>query len=261
MATLKLLLLIAILPGQHSCMTPPNERPPSGELRKQTAWELAIPRAAALFRVRISVQISLHLNLLFFQVFFWLWTLSESVMLFAATDYCPSALSKAIINHLVRSDDPQRALTQIGSLSPTFIAGSLLSIMGGLLRTHCYRTLGKMFTFELSIRKEHKLITSGVYGIVRHPGYTGGISVLLGFLLCSLSRHSWLVAFSLLALGQAESMMANVLGCAWISMFVMFGVGLVRRMNDEDVMLEQNFGKEWKEWAERVPWRLVPWVY
>ncbi|KIJ04695.1 hypothetical protein PAXINDRAFT_32600, partial [Paxillus involutus ATCC 200175] len=244
MATLKLLLLIAILPGQHSCMTPPNERPPSGELRKQTAWELAIPRAAALFRV-----------------FFWLWTLSESVMLFAATDYCPSALSKAIINHLVRSDDPQRALTQIGSLSPTFIAGSLLSIMGGLLRTHCYRTLGKMFTFELSIRKEHKLITSGVYGIVRHPGYTGGISVLLGFLLCSLSRHSWLVAFSLLALGQAGSMMANVLGCAWISMFVMFGVGLVRRMNDEDVMLEQNFGKEWKEWAERVPWRLVPWVY
>ncbi|KIK90964.1 hypothetical protein PAXRUDRAFT_14051 [Paxillus rubicundulus Ve08.2h10] len=244
MATLKLLLLIAIIPGQHSCMTPPNGRPASGELRRQTTWELAIPRAAALFKV-----------------LFWLWTLSESIILFAATGYCPSALSKIITYHLVRSDDPQRALTQISSLSPTFVAGSVLSIMGGLLRTHCYRTLGKMFTFELSIRKEHKLITSGVYGIVRHPGYTGGISVLLGFLLCSLSRDSWLVACSPLSPGQVEPMMANVLRGAWILMFAMFGVGLVRRMNNEDAMLEQNFGKEWKEWAKRVPWRLIPWVY
>jgi hypothetical protein len=59
MATVKLLLLLAMLPGQHYSMTAPNARPPSGELRKQVGWELVILWLPALLRVRTSVQISI----------------------------------------------------------------------------------------------------------------------------------------------------------------------------------------------------------
>lgn len=29
----------------------------------------------------------------------------------------------------------------------------------------------------------------------------------------------------------------------------------------EDALLEREFGKEWHEYARRVPWRIVPFVY
>ncbi|KIJ18334.1 hypothetical protein PAXINDRAFT_9404 [Paxillus involutus ATCC 200175] len=267
MAIVKLLLLLAVLPGQHYSMTAPNARPPSGELRKQVGWELVIPWLPGLFRVRVSIQISIleaaGLTHLYCQFFYWLWTLLECVVLFAATDYCPPSLSQSIVHYLVRSDDPQRALTHISSLTPTFLAGSVLSIIGNLLRIHCYRTLGKMYTFELSIRKEHKLITSGVYAIVRHPSYTGGICTRLGLLLYVLSPNSWLVACSPPFPDHpgSKTRMMNVLGCICVSVLVGIVVGLVQRMNNEDEMLEKNFGEEWKEWAKRVPCRLVPWVY
>ncbi|KIJ08273.1 hypothetical protein PAXINDRAFT_139396, partial [Paxillus involutus ATCC 200175] len=179
MAIVKLLLLLAMLSGQHYATTAPNARPPSGELRQQARWEVAILWVPVLLKF-----------------LFWLWTLSESAVMFAATDYCPAGLSQSIAHYLVRSDDPQRALRHISLLTPAFLVGSVLSIVGCCLRIHCYRALGRMFTYELSIRKDHKLITSGAYAIVRHPSYTGAVAILAGFLLCGLSRHSWLVACS-----------------------------------------------------------------
>jgi len=44
-------------------------------------------------------------------------------------------------------------------------------------------------------------------------------------------------------------------------MFVGIVAAVMQRMKNEDAMLEKNFGEEWKEWARRVPCRLVPWVY
>ncbi|KAF8840671.1 hypothetical protein BDN67DRAFT_968248 [Paxillus ammoniavirescens] len=243
MAIVKLLLLLAMLPGQHCAMTAPNARPPPGELRKQVGWELVMPWLPGMFRV-----------------FLWTWTLLECAALFAATDYCPAGFSQSIVYYLVRSDDPQRALTHISLLTPAFLVGSVLSIVGCCLRIHCYRALGRMFTYELSIRKDHKLITSGVYAIVRHPSYTGGICSGVGLLLCIINPHSWLVAYSPRPFPDS-SRVVNVLAYTLISVFVGLTVGFVQRMNNEDAMLEKNFGEEWKEWARRVPYRLVPWVY
>ncbi|KIK94942.1 hypothetical protein PAXRUDRAFT_417269 [Paxillus rubicundulus Ve08.2h10] len=245
MVTEKLLLLLVMLPAQHYSMTPPNARPPSGELRKQVGWELVIPRVAMLLRALL-----------------WSWALLECVGLFAATDYCPPGLSQSIVHHLVRSGDPQRTLTHISSLTPTFLVGSVLSIFGSFLRIHCYGTLGSMFTFELSIRKEHKLITSGAYAIVRHPSYTGGLGTGIGLFLCILSPNLLIVALSsLFPDSDSKIGMTNVLRCTCVSVFVGLSLGLVHRMNNEDAMLEKNFGEEWKEWARRVPYRLIPWVY
>ncbi|KAF9238464.1 hypothetical protein BU15DRAFT_62442 [Melanogaster broomeanus] len=168
----------------------------------------------------------------------------------------------SIIKYLVHSSDPQRALAQISSFTPAFLAGSILNIAGSLLRIHCYRVLGRMFTFELSIRQDHKLVTSGPYSVVRHPSYTGGIVMGLGGSLCMFDRGSWLVACSGLVPGlDAESRLTNVLACTWVSMVVAVCIGMMQRMRNEDDMLEKNFGEQWKEWVRRVPYRVVPWVY
>jgi protein-S-isoprenylcysteine O-methyltransferase Ste14 len=37
--------------------------------------------------------------------------------------------------------------------------------------------------------------------------------------------------------------------------------GLLARMSKEDDALRKTFGKQWEEWAKRVPYKLIPWVY
>ena len=63
-----------------------------------------------------------------------------------------------------------------------------MASVGGLIRYKCYRTLGSMFTFEMSIRKDHILVTSGPYAIVRHPSYTGIILVAIAVSLVHGSK-------------------------------------------------------------------------
>ncbi|KIJ64359.1 hypothetical protein HYDPIDRAFT_175689 [Hydnomerulius pinastri MD-312] len=243
MAFGKIVLLIAIMIGQHYSATAPNARPPSEELRKQTGWELVFPNLARVLKVIP-----------------WVWTLAEVAVLFAASDYCPPGVSQSIVDHLVRNENPTQALAQVGLVTRSFLAGSLSSISGSLIRIYCYRTLGRMFTFELSIRKEHKLITSGMYSVVRHPSYTGGIGVILGFLLCHFNPNSWLVSCSGL-FPSSESKLAKALVYSWVSIAAVTTLGMRKRMNEEDAMLEKNFGEEWKDWVRRVPCRLFPWVY
>ena len=40
--------------------------------------------------------------------------------------------------------------------------------------------MGSHFTFELTLQKDHKLVTSGPYRIVRHPSYIGIYAFYLG---------------------------------------------------------------------------------
>jgi len=73
------------------------------------------------------------------------------------------------------------------------IIGAFMVTVGGLIRLECYRRLGRMFTFEMSIRKEHILVTSGPYGVVRHPGYTGALLAIGGMLLLHASEVSFVL--------------------------------------------------------------------
>jgi isoprenylcysteine carboxyl methyltransferase (ICMT) family protein YpbQ len=59
-------------------------------------------------------------------------------------------------------------------LTPVFLFGSFTTCAGALLRYWCYRLLGDAFTFDINIRKGHRLVSTGPYSIVRHPGYISG---------------------------------------------------------------------------------------
>jgi protein-S-isoprenylcysteine O-methyltransferase Ste14 len=71
---------------------------------------------------------------------------------------------------------------------PLFVAGVLLIILGSLLRRYCWRVLGEYFTGDVKARPDQPVITSGPYGVVRHPSYTAGMMMLIGV---GLALGSW----------------------------------------------------------------------
>ena len=182
---------------------------------------------------------------------FWLWGIAEAAAAFSASDLCPHGI-KQLISALL-------AAPTIGALSPAFVAGTCLIITGSLFRQHCYRVLGQYFTFELSIRNGHTLVTSGPYSVVRHPSYVGCVCIAVGQLLCCLDRNSWLVTSSGL-FPRDEVTLTRTLWCLWVLASTSSKLMFVR-MNNEDAMLEKAFGDQWRAWVERVPYRLVPGVY
>jgi len=141
-------------------------------------------------------------------------------------------------------------------INPTFLVGTLSTSLGAYIRHRCYRTLGRFFTYELSIRKEHQLVTSGPYSVVRHPSYSGSFLAIVGIHLCMLGPGSLLQVSELLQTKAGEVlrgvMVVNVFAiCIWMA----------RRTIIEDRTLKQQFGEQWDRWARRVPYRMIPYVF
>ncbi|KAF8127726.1 hypothetical protein EV363DRAFT_1418389, partial [Boletus edulis] len=159
MAVAKLLLLILGGVAQLYGQTPPNVRPPTEHLREQRGIERGLPFIKWLGKVLLCI-----------------WVLLEATVLVAFADFTPPALA----HHLSHVLLPSKLLPQAATLTtatPAFTIGILLCVFGGLLRVYCYRALGAHFTFELSIRPTQALVTHGVYGIIRHPSYTGAFGL------------------------------------------------------------------------------------
>lgn len=107
-----------------------------------------------------------------------------------ATAY-PSIQSPLLLSFLLPSPSLIEPLAYRLTVTPIFIFGVLLASFGALLRLVCYSHLGRHFTFELALRKEHKLITDGPYGFVRHPSYLGSVCYFTGLLTCQFGAGSW----------------------------------------------------------------------
>ena len=55
----------------------------------------------------------------------------------------------------------------------SFCHRALLVNGGGIACFRCFQRLGPYFTFVQCIHKDHRLIMTGPYAVVRHPGHTG----------------------------------------------------------------------------------------
>ncbi|TFK45848.1 ICMT-domain-containing protein [Heliocybe sulcata] len=141
-------------------------------------------------------------------------------------------------------------------VTPTALVGWFLAVAGSYVRYRCFKTLGKYFTFELSIRKEHRLVTSGPYSYVRHPAYTGGMIAGLGTSVCFLGEGSWLREC-----GWLHTFIGKTVVGAFLFPVILGSLIAVRRTIVEDRTLQREFGVQWDEWAARVPYRLIPYVF
>src|SRR5439155_8739006 len=66
--------------------------------------------------------------------------------------------------------------------------GVFLFVAGLLLRWWAIIILGRFFTVDVVIEKDHELVERGPFRVVRHPSYTG---VLLAFVGFALSLRNW----------------------------------------------------------------------
>lgn len=66
-----------------------------------------------------------------------------------------------------------------GSIEPFFWLGMVLLIVGSLLRRHCFRMLGQSFTIDVRASANQPVVERGACAVVRHPGYTAGIVMLV----------------------------------------------------------------------------------
>lgn len=114
--------------------------------------------------------------------------------------------------------------------------GMAIIVLGMLLRWAAILTLRRNFTVDVAIRKDHRLVTTGLYRRLRHPSYSGS---LLSFLGLGLS-------------------FGNVFSIAVVVVPILSA--FINRIRIEEKALIDTFGVEYLEYR-RTSWRLIPWVY
>ena len=126
-------------------------------------------------------------------------------------------------------------------------------VTGAAIRVQCYREMGKQFTSSVTLLKDHKLITSGPYSYVRHPSYTGVFLNMTALVIWYTAEGSWLREREVHKIPLAWLILAPLI--AIISLLYLL---VLRRIPAEDEILRKAFGKEWDEWARKVPNRIIP---
>ena len=129
--------------------------------------------------------------------------------------------------------------------------------LGTWIRVMTYRHLGRFFRFEASIQKDHELIVSGPYAVVRHPSYTGLMLVFIGWFPWQLGKGSWVMES-----GLWDTTLGRILVVAYFGLIIFpISYFVLGRMSNEDVALRNQFGTKWDDWAKRVPYSVFPGIY
>lgn len=140
----------------------------------------------------------------------------------------------------------------LSTLSPQLILGLSLMYVSGFVRLWCYKTLGTHFTFELTILRGHKLITSGPYSFVRHPGYTASVLMALGVLMMVFDSHGYVRQCGVIDT-SARWVLVSYL---WMQGYTV--MSLLPRGRVEDERLKKEFGMSWEGYRQEVPYRFIP---
>jgi protein-S-isoprenylcysteine O-methyltransferase Ste14 len=113
--------------------------------------------------------------------------------------------------------------------------GVVLFAAGGALRIWPVFVLGRRFSGLVAIQPAHMLVTSGIYGVIRHPSYLGLFVNSLGWALAFRSGVGLLLTALLIP-------------------------PLVARIGAEERLLRSQFGGEYQDYCNRTS-RLIPGFY
>jgi protein-S-isoprenylcysteine O-methyltransferase Ste14 len=113
--------------------------------------------------------------------------------------------------------------------------GLTLFTIGGVLRLWPVFVLGRRFSGLVAIQPGHTLVTSGIYGSIRHPSYLG---LLIGALGWGLAFRSWV----------------------GVLLVVLTVPVILARIRAEEALLHTQFGAEYDAYRARTA-RLIPGIF
>ena len=113
-------------------------------------------------------------------------------------------------------------------------AGLVLMLVGLSFAVWARRTLGGNWSGAVTLKEGHVLVTTGPYGVVRHPIYLGVFAAMLG---------------TALVVGEVR---------AFLPLLGIFGVW--RKIAAEEALLRAAFPRQYDEYERRVK-RLVPGLF
>ena len=114
--------------------------------------------------------------------------------------------------------------------------GVSLAFTGLALRIVAFRTLGSSYSRTLRVNQNQELITTGIYRLVRHPGYLSSLVLWLG------------------AVTASGSFLATC------SVAVVLIIAYTRRIQVEEKLLSASFGETYKSY-QHTSWKLIPYLY
>ncbi len=124
----------------------------------------------------------------------------------------------------------------MGHWNVFFAVGVVTALAGLMIRVRSILTLKQYFTYSVAQTENHKLIETGIYKIIRHPGYLGQLMIFAGI---AISLSNWL---------------------AVLLMMVPIAIGYVYRIKvEEDFMIEQ-MGESYLSYQKRTK-RMIPMIY
>lgn len=127
---------------------------------------------------------------------------------------------------------PATALYNVWELPISKITSIILGLLIFILGVYVY------FKWELFWKKHYKgqLVKEGVFEYVRHPHYTSLLIIGFGLAFFFYSIAAMVIAFLAIPL-------------------------MVWSIIDEEKLLLKQYGKEYREYMEEVPWRILPKIF
>ncbi len=117
-----------------------------------------------------------------------------------------------------------------------FAIGMALVALGLVIRIHSILTLKQYFTYSVATVENHKIIETGLYKFIRHPGYLGQLMIFLGI---STSISNWL---------------------SILVMLIPVTLGYLYRIKVEERFMVEQLGEAYLNYQERTK-RMLPLIY
>jgi len=129
--------------------------------------------------------------------------------------------------------------TRIGRIydwNTFFAIGMSLIVIGFMIRIHSILTLKQYFTYSVAKVENHKIIKTGLYKFIRHPGYLGQLIIFVGI---SISISNWL---------------------SILVMMIPIIAGYLYRIRIEEKFMLEQLGEDYLNYQEQTK-RIIPMIY